>query len=161
MKTVHTGSFYKGDAARGGLKRCNRPIDGLKRPVTQTFHDAAHQESLSLHVTTRRGNVVHDAVFHSSANSFFLDDNDDCVAGLHENPFELGDRMLRKATKQCLMTGIQRLDGQRQLTELRNLTDIAYGKSSCKILSVIELEESANLIEEGNLRPIGLTVRVP
>jgi hypothetical protein len=124
METVHTGSFYKGDAARGCLKGCNRPVDPLQGAIAQTFEHTPYQESLTLCIATWRGNMFYNTLFYRARNTFFLNHNHDRVAGLHEYPFELGHRMLRKATEESLLTCVEWLDCQRELTDVRNLTDI-------------------------------------
>jgi sugar phosphate isomerase/epimerase len=61
----------------------------------------------------------------------------------------------REAAKQGLFAFGDLMLCQRELTYLRDLTNIRLGGSRCKILCIIDFKESANLIQQRCTRPIG------
>jgi len=107
--------------------------------------------------------VIHHPLLYGPRATLPLDHHHHRVAGSHENPLKLPQRVLGKAAEQRLRGPIagQLLDGERQLADLRNFTNVRLGLTGCQILCVIELKESANLIQERRARAVAVGVLPP
>ena len=88
------------------------------------------------------------AFFNGTGVILLLNNDDHGPAGLNEDFFVLGQSAFGHTAEQSLrFTIVGQMLGQRQLTDLSDLPNIAVGGPRCQILCIIDFKEFANLIQ--------------